>query len=64
MHRTASGFGPAPLSWVDIDAFQRVTDVRLTALELEVVFELDVLFLQNQAQAMKHARPKARKGGS
>jgi hypothetical protein len=45
---------------VDIDAFQRVTRVRLTALELEVVFELDHLFLEDTAKAMKKTRPKGK----
>ena len=57
-HRTSSGFGPSTLSWLDLDAWQRVTRVELTPLERGWLFELDRMFIEDQA---KEQRKRAQK---
>lgn len=43
--RGSTGFGPAALTWLDMDAFQRVAGVRLQQWEVEVIEMLDDLWL-------------------
>lgn len=43
-----SGFGLSPIEWPDIDAFVRNSQFRLTPWELEVIEDIDDVFL------MKH----------
>jgi hypothetical protein len=44
-HRANSGFGPAPIGWQDIDAFGRLSRTRLLPWEIEVLEDLDALYL-------------------
>jgi hypothetical protein len=52
-HRSSTGFGPAAISWSDLDCWQRITGASLSALEREWVFELDRIFLTDLAKNMK-----------
>jgi hypothetical protein len=59
-HRSSTGFGPAAISWADLDCWQRVTGAELSAFEREWVFELDRLFLQDLAsEAAKRRKGKS-----
>jgi hypothetical protein len=58
MHRSSTGLGPGPLTWVDLDAWQRVTSGALSALERDWVFELDRLFLEDVSAEMKKRKAK------
>lgn len=48
--RGSSGFGPAPISWVDIATFSQLTGVRLVPWEIECLEMLDVLHLNEKAR--------------
>lgn len=50
--RTVNGFGAAPLSWLDIDAWARMTDTHPTHTELALIRTIDRAFLEAQ-QATK-----------
>lgn len=39
--RGSNGFGPYPVGWNDLDAWQRVSGQRLTAWEAETITQLD-----------------------
>ena len=43
--RSGSGFGPNPIGFVEIDAWQRVTGRNLSGWEVDVMFALDGAFL-------------------
>jgi hypothetical protein len=43
----SNGFALSPIGWPDIDAFVRFSGVRLTPWEVELVEDLDNLFLAN-----------------
>lgn len=43
--RGGTGYGPAPISWSDIAAFQRVAGVRLAPWEVEIIEMIDAIFL-------------------
>jgi hypothetical protein len=51
--RGSTGFGAAPLSWSDLDAFVRMTRCPLSPWEIEVIERLDDLFMAEQARAVK-----------
>lgn len=55
--RGSNGFSPARLSWVDIDAYQRVRGIRFAAWEIDALRRLDSVFL---AEAAKHTPKKAK----
>ena len=57
-HRTSGGFGPTPLSWQDLDAWQRVTKEPITARERAWVFELDRLFLEDAIAEIEKKRTR------
>jgi hypothetical protein len=57
-HRASSGFGPSPLSWLDLDAWQRVTGTTMTALERSWIFELDRMFIEDQAGEQRRRSKK------
>jgi hypothetical protein len=47
----SSGFsGRSPLEWPDIDAFLRITRVSLTPWEIELIEDLDDLFLMDHSK--------------
>ena len=45
-----SGFGPSPIEWPDIDAFVRNSRFHLLPWEIEVIEELDDLYMAQQAK--------------
>lgn len=55
--RKSSGFGPGPIEWPDIDAFLRLSGVSLAPWEIEVIEEIDDVFLRSVAEAQKPSRP-------
>lgn len=51
--RTSNGFGPNLITYLDIDAFQRVTRFNLTAWEVEMIETVDRLYLAEYARSRK-----------
>lgn len=49
--RKGSGFGPGPIEWPDIDAFLRLSGFALAPWEIEVIEEIDDVFLSVVADA-------------
>lgn len=49
----SAGFGPSPIEWPDIDAFCRHTALHLSPWEVEVIEDLDNLFLVSQQSPQK-----------
>jgi hypothetical protein len=43
--RSSNGFGPSRITFSEIDAFQRVTGVRLKAWEVEAIRRVDRAFV-------------------
>lgn len=43
--RGSTGFGPARLSWADIDAYQRVHGFRFQAWQIEAIRRMDSVFM-------------------
>lgn len=56
--RGSSGFGPAPIAWSEIEAWERRNALRLKPHELDWIFALDRLFLAGATP-----KPSARPGG-
>jgi len=48
--RASNGFGLNPISWADIDAFLRLTRLRLTPWEIEQIEMLDNLYRVEHSQ--------------
>ena len=44
--RGSTGFGPAPISWPEIDAFARLSGIRLAPWEVEILEALDRLAME------------------
>lgn len=42
--RGSGGFGIAPITWADLDAFMRLTGARLAPWEIRILEDLDNLF--------------------
>jgi hypothetical protein len=63
--RKAGGFnGPNPIEWPDIDAFMRNTRTRLDPHDIEMIEQLDDLFLASSAKTGSQAdRNQAIKDG-
>lgn len=51
--RTGNGFGPSPLTWQDIHAWQSVSGMQLTPWEAETFLDLDRAVLAAQASPAK-----------
>jgi hypothetical protein len=60
--RSSSGFGPSPITWLDIDAWQRVTGIFMATFERDWIFELDRMFLDSASAEIKRRQlePKPR----
>lgn len=43
--RGGNGFGPCPVEWTDIEAFSRLSGIRFAPWEVEIIEELDDLWL-------------------
>ena len=56
-----SGFGPNPVSWPAIEAFQRVIHRSLAPWEIELIEMIDDLFLAEAARSAKAMSPKTEK---
>ncbi len=53
-HRASGGFGPGPITWPDLDAFCRMTRTRLVPWEVEMIEDLDGLWLAEKAKEIKN----------
>lgn len=51
--RGGTGFGPAPIGWIDLDAYQRMTGIRLSPWQIEMIEMLDGLYLGAVAKNVK-----------
>lgn len=51
--RASTGFGPARISYTDLDAFQRVNNVRLSAWQIEAIRKADNAYLNHYAETNK-----------
>ena len=49
--RGAGAFGPAPIAWAELEAWERRNAMRLKPHEVEWIFALDRLALEHQAPA-------------
>lgn len=47
----STGFGANPISWSDIDAFSRHSKFYLAPWEIEIIEELDDLYMTQQAKS-------------
>jgi hypothetical protein len=43
--RGSNGFGPLPIGWSDLDAFSRMSQTKLQPWEIEIIEDLDALYL-------------------
>jgi hypothetical protein len=43
--RTSNGFGYNPFSYTELDAYQRLTNISLTAWEVRLLKQMDVIYL-------------------
>jgi hypothetical protein len=48
--RSSNGFGPAPIGWSDIDAFCRLSQTKLQPWEIEIIEDLDRLWLAPKSE--------------
>jgi hypothetical protein len=49
--RTSNGYGPNLITYPEIDAFQRVTSIRLDPWEVEIIEMLDRMFITENAKS-------------
>lgn len=49
--RRGGGFGPSPITWSDLAAFQALTGFRFTPWEVEMIETLDTLQLADPKEA-------------
>lgn len=54
--KSSNGFGPGALTWVDLDAWQRLRRIRLSGGELDLILELDGIFLEDYAEQQRRQR--------
>jgi hypothetical protein len=50
--RGSNGFGPLPIGWPDLDAFSRMSQVKLQPWEIEIIEDLDALYLSGASKAV------------
>lgn len=48
--RGSTGFGPARVSWADLDAYQRVKSFRFEAWEVEAIRRADGAYMEQSAK--------------
>jgi hypothetical protein len=46
-NRRSMGFAASPIGWADIDAFCRLSQTKLQPWEIEIIEDLDALYLAN-----------------
>jgi hypothetical protein len=57
--RSSNGFGQNPISYAEIDAWSRLTNIELTPLEVSAIMQLDSAYLNIQAeQIAKRSKTK------
>jgi len=57
--RSSNGFGQNPISYAEIDAWSRLTNIELTPLEVSAIMRLDSAYLNIQAeQIAKRSKTK------
>jgi len=49
-----NGFGVVPLEWPDIDAFSRMSGLKLLPWEVTMIEKIDDLWLRSMAEAMRN----------
>lgn len=55
--RGSTGFGPAPLSWADLQGWQAVYGARLSPWEIDRIFEIDALWVTTVAESQANQNP-------
>lgn len=48
--KASSGFGPSPIEWPDIDAYVRLSGRRLAPWEIEIIEDLDGIYLTEMSK--------------
>jgi len=57
--RSSNGFGQNPISYAEIDAWSRLTNIELTPVEVSAIMQLDSAYLNIQAeQIAKRSKTK------
>lgn len=56
--RTSNGFGVNPITYIDIDAWSRLTRRKPTALEIRAITQIDAAFLTVQAKQSQKKKGK------
>jgi len=46
-------FGPKPIAWNAIQSWQQVNEIKLYGWELNLIFQLDTVFIKNYADSKK-----------
>jgi hypothetical protein len=49
--KCGNGFGSSPIEWPDVDAFLRLSRIELAPWEIEILEDLDDLFLADHSKA-------------
>lgn len=49
--RTSNGFGPNPISWGEVESYNRLTRANLAGWEVEAIMALDDAYLECVAEA-------------
>lgn len=58
--RSSNGFGLSPITWGDLDAFIRLTGIRLAPWEVEAIEDLDRAFMTEQARQSRDQMEKVK----
>jgi len=56
--RSSNGFGQNPISYAEIDAWSRLTNIELTPLEVSAIMRLDSAYLTIQAEQIAQRSKK------
>lgn len=56
--RSSNGFGQNPISYNEIDAWSRLTNIELTPLEVSAIMRLDSAYLTIQAEQIAQRSKK------
>ena len=55
--RGSSGFGPSPISYLEIEAWTRITHKELTSWEISVLRQMDAAYLLTASEMQKRYYP-------
>jgi len=61
--RSSNGFGSNPLTWSDIEAFSRLSGIRLLPWEVEIIESIDNAYIAKQAEDAKAKVDKPKSEG-